>query len=190
MESGIFASLHKLDVPLWIDGENVEFRDGMVRKSRGWVLPSSDVTLFDSVSGNFDDATGNFDDGGDAPTFSSLGAGPFRGLQQQKTLDDALHLFWGNTTNLFHSTGGAGASVGSGFTGQQDEGTQPATQWSMTPWGDWMVATNGVDNAQIYKGASFAALGNAAAQFTTAEIVRALRFHAARHYVGPWGKPG
>lgn len=173
VESGIFKSVHELNAPLWIDGHGVEFRDGQVRKARGYYLPTADAVLFDSGAGLFDAAAGFFDSGTGAADFTSPSAVPIRGVQQQRQSDRSQHLFWGDSTNLYHSSGSAGASVGSGFTMQVDElSEKSAHTWSMVSWGDWMIATNGIDVPQIYKGASFTALGGV--PFSAAEIFKVL----------------
>ena len=36
IQSGIVRAPHPLNVPLWIDGENMNFSEGKAWKSRGW----------------------------------------------------------------------------------------------------------------------------------------------------------
>lgn len=78
-------------------------------------------------------------------------------------------LFVAYLDSIYKWTSGTPSSVGSGYTGVADAtSTAPATRWSMERWGTWMLATNGVDAAQVYKGTSFGAL--AGTTFSTAEI--------------------
>jgi len=57
-------------------------------------------------------------------------------------------------TNIYEYTRSSGwSSVGAGFTGTNLD------LWDIEPWGDWAIATNGVDVPQVDKGAGYAALG-------------------------------
>ena len=138
--SGLFKSPHELSVPLWDDGQNVNFSEGKVWKNRGW-----------------------------AAAFTSGVAVPIRGLQDQRLASGVQEFFFGTTTNLYKWNLSTVSSVGSSYTGVVDETVSAlATSWSFVDWGDWVLATNGKDQGQIYKGSSFANLGGAT--FTTAEI--------------------
>lgn len=55
--------------------------------------------------------------------------------------------------------GGAVSTVGSGYS--------TTDHWSFQRWGSWLLATNGVDTPQIYKGSSFANLTGLGSEFTT-----------------------
>lgn len=65
----------------------------------------------------------------------------------------------------------ASTEKGSGYTGSLlQTASAPATRWSFEDWGSWVLATNGVDTPQIYKGTSFSPMSTFAAQYGTAEI--------------------
>ena len=127
-------------IPLWELGENVKFSATGPKKIKGWSSPI---------------ATGT-------------GSTPVRGISQN--LGGTQQLFWGDQTTLYFWNTVSVSTPGTGFTGIEDATViAPATQWSFAPFGSWMLATNGVDLPQVYKGASFAAL-DVDSQFTTAEI--------------------
>lgn len=141
LKSGQYPGIDWGQVPLWQLGENVEFSPTGPRKIQGW----SEIPV----------------------TTSS--ANPCRGIGQ--IIDGSTQkLFWGTSTNIYRWNTIAESSVAGGLSGSNDATvTTPATQWSFVPYGSWMLATNGVDVPQIYKGTSFSALG-VGGQFTTAEI--------------------
>lgn len=139
--SGINSSAHPLDAPLWVDGENVNFSDQRVWKNRGWTAP-----------------------------FTTGVSVPIRGLQDQRLTSGVQEFFFGTTSNLYKWNLATVASVGSGYTGALNETVStPAASWSFVDWGDWIIATNGTNPAQVYKGTSFANL--AGTTFTKAEIL-------------------
>jgi len=87
-------------------------------------------------------------------------------------------LFYGTKSEIRRHTRNPSVDtqVGSGYTGNPNQFReitgQPNTivsQWSMVDFGSWILATNGKDLPQIYKGTSFSAM-NVESQFTTAEI--------------------
>src|SRR6187399_3113089 len=41
LESGLFPSVDQASAPLWVDGENVEFRGGGVQSSQGYAILAS-----------------------------------------------------------------------------------------------------------------------------------------------------
>lgn len=139
--SGVHPSLHPLSIPLWRDVRNVRFFGDRVEKMAGW-----------------------------STALTSGIAVPIRGMQQL-LLAASQNLFYGTTTNLYRWTGsGSPSSVGSSYTGITNETVlAPASYWSMERWGNWLVATNGVDAPQIWKTTTFSAL-DVDSQFTTAEI--------------------
>lgn len=173
VDSGIFPSVHNMSAPLWIIGSNVEFRDGAVLSAKGWNTPDGFPLLFDDATGLFDDAPGDFDDGGPGTTFNNTITDPVRGLGQQRLSTGGLAIYIGTPTEIYRTTGGTTTSVGSGFQGFTDQiSSTSATMWSMTPWGNWMFATNGIDRVQVYKediNTSFVELGGVLVD--SAEIV-------------------
>lgn len=171
LASGVFIGMDSLEAPLWADGRNVEFRDGTLKKALGWRNPAFNEGTFDSHAGLFDSASGDFDDGGSSATFATGITATIRGLAQQLTSAGAYRIFFGTATNLYVSTGGTASSVGSGYGGSVHAGVGTrATMWSMVDWGDWMLATNGVDTPQVYKGSSFADLGGISGIFDLAQV--------------------
>ncbi|HYH17885.1 MAG TPA: hypothetical protein VD995_04645 [Azospirillum sp.] len=141
-ESGLFKGVHPLDTPLWRDGQNVLFRDGGPEKIPGW-----------------------------ASVLTSAAAGVIRGMDALQDEAAVQRLFYGDQSKLYQWAAGVESEVGSGFTGYEDEAsTHPASSWSFTRFGNWMLASNGKDVPQIWKATgSFTALGGVT--FTTAEIL-------------------
>lgn len=142
LSSGIVKSLHPLKAPLWVDGENVLFEDGMVVKNTGWAAaftkPASVPVL------------------GAAATLNS-------GVQ---------NLHWGTTSSLYSWNSVSVTTTGTGFTGNaNDSATQRTSLWSMDSWGKWCVATNGKDGIKVNKadGSGFVSLGGTPS--TTAECL-------------------
>lgn len=142
--SGLFVATNPLDAPLWVDGRNILFRDGGVEKAPGFV---SLLTV--------------------------AGAGMIRGMEAMTDTALIQRLFLGDQTKLYQWAAGTLSTVGIGFTGSADEGgSAPASCWRFAPYGDWMLATNGVDPVQVWKKnvGTFAAL-DVDGQFATAEVL-------------------
>lgn len=145
--SGIVKSLHPLQVPLWINGQNVVFEDGQVRKAPGFVS-----------------------------FFTELNTAPISGLLDT-VKDDVAYLTIGDSGNLYSWDGENITTVGTGFESSfnlgafqaaawQNSATQYhayrySPQWSMESWGSWAVVSNGINPIQLNKfdGAGFTALG-------------------------------
>lgn len=70
------------------------------------------------------------------------------------------YIYFGDKGKLYKSVAAAAPTVvGSGFTGiDTATATQEVTLWSIVPFGSWVLATNGVDPPQIFKGTSFTAI--------------------------------
>jgi len=151
LASGLWPSVHRSQIPLWEDGENVDFFTTGPGKIQGYSSPAS-------------------------PTAAGL---PIRGMNQLTRNDATQHLFFGDSANLYRWPGSGSILVeGTGYTGIEDATpTQLATAWSFKDFGDWMIATNGVDTIQVNKGSSFVALGGISGAFNTAEIVTVLNEH-------------
>jgi hypothetical protein len=142
--AGTWPSVHDLQVPLIKDSRNIIFTDMGIRKMPGWRAP----TAFTNTSA------------------------PIRGMVQTLTSGTAS-IFYATTTDIFkYEDGSASAqSIASGFTGLVDQtSSTAATQWSFAPWGNWVLATNGQNAPQIWKGGSFSNL-TTSGQFTVAEIL-------------------
>jgi hypothetical protein len=127
---------------MWIDGENVIFREGGPQKMPGWVSP---VTV--------------------------TGAGVIRGMDALQDEAAVQRLFMGDANSLYMWDGSTLSTISTGHTGQINETvTANATTWSFARFGNWMLATNDVDPARIWKtGVTDAAL--AGASFTRARIL-------------------
>lgn len=151
MASGLWPSVHRSQIPLWETGENVDFFLTGPGKIQGYSSPAS-------------------------PTASGL---PIRGMGQLTRSDKTQHLFFGDSASLYRWPGsGVILEEGTLYTGIEDATvTQDATAWSFKDFGDWMIATNGVDTIQVNKGSSFVDLGGVSGAFDTAEIVTALNEH-------------
>lgn len=86
------------------------------------------------------------------------------------TIGPERTLFYGSESNLRKWTEAGGVvEVGSGYTGINLETvTEKASKWSFGRWGDWVVATNGKDAPQIWKGNLFSNL-ETEGEFNTCE---------------------
>ena len=127
----------------WRDGRNVRFTPLGVEAIPGW------VSFLTKPASN-----------------------PVRGMAQQRRTDLSQRLFWGDQGSIYMWDTVNVSTVGTGYTGSVNATvTQPATVWSFVVWGDWVLATNGVDKPQIYQGTSFAAMDTLTTMpFTSAEI--------------------
>lgn len=166
------------DAVLWEDGRNVLFDLNGVHSEKGMtpVVFSSD--FFDSAPGNFDDTPGFFDDGSTTLVPMQVpDSVKITGLYHQKLTTNLIRVCAGTLNKLFIYEGGSTVAAKTGLTGIVDaQLTKLPTYWSMTNFGNWLMATNGVDTPQIYKsGPGFANLGGIT--FTRAEIIRKLGPH-------------
>ena len=140
LRTGLFPLTHPLQAPMWIDGENIALTPRGVSSAKGY-----------------------------AAAFNSGTTGPIRGLFQRQTTAGVKEIFFGDLSAIYRWDGTV-STVGSGFTLQQnDTATQQADKWIFAPWGDWVVASNGRDPVQVYKGTSFAAL--AGVTFNWAKVI-------------------
>ena len=142
MGVGISPDKHPLlDTFFWDTGRNVKFTPNGVKKMTGW----TEIT-------------------------TALGTDPVRGLNQLLNTS-GQNIFWGDVQNLWRWDSSTVSNVASGFTGALNESvTQIATSWSFVEWGNWMVASNGVDPIQVWKGSgNFVPLGGGPP--ATAEIL-------------------
>lgn len=147
LNSGVQPDRHPQSGFVWKDSRNVSSTVSGVRKVRGW---ATDIAKPNT----------------DIP----------RGMGQ--LLDGTTtELFWGTVNSIHKWDGSVTSTPGTGFSGNLSSvGTTPATTWSMVEWGAWIIATNGQDAPQIYKGTSFSALTGTPPN--TAEIVALLGPHA------------
>jgi len=153
LRTGIWPAINYREIPLWETSNNVVFTPTGVRKAKGW------ITAVAATAAGF----------------------PLRGMGQILQNDGTGHVYYGDKANLYRwPLSGAATIVGSGFTGITDAtATAPATVWSMQPYGDWMLHTNGVDVPKVTKGsaASTITLAGVAGNFTTAQIFSLLNEH-------------
>jgi hypothetical protein len=153
LKTGYWPAVHRRQIPLWESVSNVDFSSTGVRKMKGYSAPV-------------------------APTAAAMA---IRGAGQLTQNDGSAHIYYGDRANLYRWDGsGAATVVGNTYTGIQHEtSTAPATVWSMAAYGDWMIATNGVDVPQVMKGAAASAtvLGGVSGNFTKAQIVRVMNEH-------------
>lgn len=95
------------------------------------------------------------------PLGTKIASTPIRGITET-LLAGVRNVFFASDTHLYRYEEGAGITqVGSGYTGQ-------GKLWSLQRWGNWIVATNGVDPPQIWKASTFSPLTGLT--FTWAEI--------------------
>ena len=149
LRSGAWPENFSTRVPFFKTVSNVEFTEQGVKKLQGWE-ELSDVDTSDE---------------------------PIRGLLQ--VLDGTTRMVYaGNLSELYEIDEGTSASVGSGYSGTEDSTVNTSvwdtgsstwdgggsiwdssvgdpTQWSMVNFGIWVLATNGIDTPQIFKGTSF-----------------------------------
>lgn len=129
LNSGLKPDLQAFESFIWDTGNNIEFGGSGVRKMSGFTSP-----------------------------FTSIGTTPVRGMTQQLT-GTGQKLFFGDQTDIYRWNTASVTAVGTGFAGNLNETvTAPASIWSMVNFGEFILATNGVDSPQIYKGTSFVAL--------------------------------
>jgi hypothetical protein len=151
--SGLMPGIPEDKVPLWADARNVIFDKYGARPAPGYGPISLDVGLFDAQSGNFDDATGDFDSASTSVSLTPVVGSEVRGLAAQQLSDGRRVFFYGTLSNLYRNDGTeAVVSKPGGYTGFEDAVIgQLATFWSFAEWGDWTLATNGVEAPQILK---------------------------------------
>lgn len=102
---------------------------------------------------------------------ATAGGVPVRGVLSIRNATIPI-LFFGDDSQIYRYTVSGGTSVvGSSYTNN-------GQAWSFQRWGDWVVATNGVNTPQIFKGSSFAALTGISGVFGTAR-----KFLAYKNYL-------
>jgi hypothetical protein len=149
--TGLYLSRFSRTVPLWSDGRNIQFTEIGVAK-----LPGSQTLV----------STNNNE--------------PIRGLLQEEA-EESLRVYFGDLSTLYRytaktdlletlgtgytlseSSGGSewdsGSSVWDSGNSTWDSGLVQPNQWSLVNYGAFVLATNGVDFPQIYKGTSFSDL--------------------------------
>lgn len=128
INTGLWPDVFSRRIPMWEYGENVQFTEFGLEK----------------VAGKVEIASGTQPE-------------PIRGIIQTK-VDDYQYIWFGDLTQLYKWQEDTDTVTveGTGYTGLENtSGLVEATQWSMTSFGTWVLATNGKDLPQIHKGAGF-----------------------------------
>lgn len=142
---GLKPDQHDMQDLIWADGRNVRFKAHGVQKRGGFTAP-----------------------------FTKPASLAVRGIAQLQ--DSTQKVFWGDKSDIYMWDTSSVTNEGTSYTGITDEtSSAPATGWSFVEWGTWMIASNGVDTPQVWKGTSFAALGGTPP--STAEIILKLSEH-------------
>lgn len=138
--SGLHLGVRHNVAPLWVAGTNVRFNNNSVQKAMGFLK-----------------------------AFTSGATTPVRGAVAQLT-SSGQNLFYGTKSTLYKWNTVTESVVGSSYNGVDTATvTQDVTRWDFDTWGSWIVASNGVDPVQVYKGTSFTALANT--PFTYAKAI-------------------
>ncbi len=169
--SGLMPGANKLAVPIWEIAVNVEFDKFGAHTSLGRVVVDFSDNLFDNHTGDFDDASGLFDAAAEAVQVVLSTTKEVTGLTQLLRSTRNRRIVAGTLDKLYHTDGGSISTSSTTFTGYKDSaGAVRASRWSMVAFDDWTLATNGVDDAQVLKVGTWAALANTT--FDWAEIFR------------------
>lgn len=119
LASGLFAGMKNVEAPLWSDGVNIIFKEGVIEKIPG--------KLSAAVFG---------------ATVTGIGQARVSGVNR---------IYAGTASTIQMWDGVSVTTIGTGFT---------SGDWVLTPWGNWLIATNNVDFPQIWKNTgTMAALG-------------------------------
>lgn len=152
--SGVFTAVQSETAPLWIDARNVVFQDEVVRKLKGWenffVPPwvRTNVNVPRPTSEVINALAQDRDGGFRRLYFATL---------------DTVWTFDGNRSYRRLGTGFGGFVSGTQF--------EPPTRWSLEPFGRFLLATNGVDQPQIWRNnGAGSILEPLPTPFTTAQI--------------------
>ena len=82
--------------------------------------------------------------------FTEINNNPIRGMLQQRRTNLTQQLHWGDTGSIYTWDTVDASETGTGYSGNVDAtATSPATVWSFAGWGNFTLATNGVDTPQI-----------------------------------------
>lgn len=171
ISSGLMPGLNKLAVPVWETAENIDFDLFGAHTSKGREVAQYQSILFDDAPGNFDSAAGTFDEyAARVPAY--LGTNKeVVGIIPILRSNKSRLIFAGTRDKLYTFNGATKTTSTTTFTGIKDSaGGYKATLWSMADFGDWALATNGLDAAQICKNTTWAALSGTT--FTWAQIFR------------------
>lgn len=149
LSSGVYTAHDSQVAPLYVDSSNILFADRKVQPFPGG------LQLFVPETGE------------GAVTIDA----PILGIEAVR-ISGLRKLFFGTGNALlsWDETNGL-VQQGTGYSRTENQTSLlNASSWSILQWGDWVLATNGLDTPQIWKGSSFADLTNLGTEFTTAEI--------------------
>jgi hypothetical protein len=154
LDAGVSPATTVSSTPIWKSASNVVFSEGAVRPEPGQAL------LFQKQS-----------------TDPVIGFGEIERAGRQI-------LVWGTKSKLFRGDRIAASPVtdisGAAYTGITDAtDEEPATRWSIQPWGEWAVFANGKDELQIFKPSNSTALTPGHASMFAGAYKRPLEHEAA-----------
>jgi hypothetical protein len=178
--TGLAPGVGKDQQAFWRDARDVMFDSSSIRPSSGAQNLSLVSGTFDEQTGMFDSATGLFDVNSQTFTWPpSTFIKPIKGIHQQKQSTGHALIVVGTDTDLvtFDTVNLVVSSYNT--LGGVDYGSDVAniTLWSFEQWGDWVVASNGIDTPKLLKKNltnNFVTLPGFAAVANTAEIFRTL----------------
>tara|TARA_R110002153_G_scaffold274298_2_gene448192 strand:+ start:11649 stop:12884 length:1236 start_codon:yes stop_codon:yes gene_type:complete len=141
LSSGVFAAFDAQSAPLYTDASNILFADQLVQP-----FPNGSLVIASGQSA------------------------PILGLEAVR-ISGLRKLFYGTGNGLFSwDVTNGNVQHGTGYSRVADQTTLAnASTWSILQWGDWVLATNGIDAPQIWKGSSFGALSGLGSEFATAK---------------------
>lgn len=157
--TGIMPGVNEEHVPLWIKAYDVMMENSGLRPIPGLVRPYVDNGFFDGQNpppgGLFENQPTLFDETSNRVFLDAISSEPVKGIHVQKQSDGRLLAVWGTDTALFafDSTGVTNATRTSRpYSGNSSPSDiVDETHWSFAQWGDWVIATNGVDKPQVLK---------------------------------------
>jgi hypothetical protein len=176
--TGIMPGATDESSPIFIEAYDVVFTGAGIAPAYGNQVITDRSGLWDAQPGEFDDAVPLFDNASITSTLAQMTSDPLRGVWQQVNADGQRLLVFGTDTALYLYNGATTTDVSKagGYSGNT---TEVAVAWSFAQWGNWVLATNGVDKPQYLRygiDTDFKDIEN----FPTAaaEIVRVLGAHA------------
>jgi len=140
LSSGVFQDDDSQAAPLFVDAANVYFSSKKIQPFPG----------------------------GKAKFLTGIAA-PILGIEAARIAGQPT-IFYGTASTLYSWDEVTGIQVlVTGYSGLPDAtSTTPASLWRIVPWNQWVIATNGKDPPQIWKGGSFAPLAGISSVFSTA----------------------
>lgn len=152
--TGLAPGVTKDQQPFWRDARDVMFDTTTIRPSSGGVNLQIFAGTFDEKTGMFDSAAGMFDAAGQTYTWpAATFLKPIKGLHQQKQSDGKALIVVGTDTDLVtFDTANLVVSSYSNLGGtDQANDAVASTLWSFEQWGNWVVASNGINPPKLLK---------------------------------------